>query len=330
MTGFPTIAGIEAARAELDPYLEVTPLLHAEVLSRALGAEVWLKYETASPVASYKLRGALVDLMRAGRRGELAGAVAASSGNLGQGVAYAARLSGFSADIFVDRGVNALKRTMIEAFGGRVHRVGRDVDEAREAAIAFAAERGRFFVNDGMSLDMMEGTATVGLEIARALPGVEVVLVPMGGGNLAAGVAAALAALAPGARVVAVQAEAAPAIAESFHARRPIEIPGASVAGGLVSRVPVAFALEVLWRFLDDAWLVSEGDILAAVHTLMESAHVLVEPSGGVALAAAWRHREALRGKRVVLLLTGANISVGELGQALGTEPFFAPGGAGA
>jgi len=329
VTRFPSIAGIEAARAELEPYLEVTPLLYAEVLSRALGAEVWLKYETVSPVASYKLRGALVDLKRAGRRGTLAGAVAASSGNLGQGVAYAARLLGFGADVFVHGPVNALKRALIEAFGGHVHEAGRDIDEAREAAIAFAAERGLFFVNDGMSLDMMEGTATVGLEIARALPDVEVVVVPMGGGNLAAGTAAVLKELAPGARVVAVQAAAAPAIAESFHARRAIEIAGASIADGLVSRVPVEFALSVLWRFLDDAWLVSERDILAAVHTLVGSAHVLVEPSGGVALAAAWRHREALRGKRVVLVLSGANASIEELGRALAAEPFFAPGLAG-
>ncbi len=319
---FPTVAGIEAASAELAPHLDATPLVHSEVLSRALGAEVWLKLEMVSPVASYKLRGALVDLLRAGRRAPLAGAVVASSGNLGQGVAYAGRIFGLAADVFVHKAVNQLKLAMIEAFGGRVHKAGRDIDEAREAAIAFAAERGLFFVNDGMSLDMMEGTATMGLEIARRLPDVDLVVVPMGGGNLAAGTAAALKQLTPGARVVAVQPAAAPAIAESFHARRPIEIAGASVADGLVSRVPVAFALHALWEFLDDAWLVSEDDILAALHTLIESAHLLVEPSGGVALAAAWRRRDELRGKRVVLVLSGANASIDEVRQALGVKPF--------
>lgn len=301
----PTIEGIRAARDALRPHLPETPLVRSELLSRALGADLWLKVETVSPVASFKARGALTALLRAGH---VPGAVTSSTGNHGQGVAFAARTLGIPAHVFLPERPNEVKRRMIEAFGGTVHLQGRDIDAAKAAAQAFASQAGLLFVDDGESLDVMEGAGTVGLEIAERLAA-EVVFVPMGSGNLAAGCAAGLKAGHPSVEVVAVQSTGAPAMVESFHARRAVERPIDTVADGLVCRVPPRLALEGLWALVDDAVALPDEVLLAALRTLAEAAHVLVEPSGAAGLAAAWERREELRERTVVLVLTGANVA---------------------
>lgn len=324
----PTLAGIRAAAEALRPHLAVTPMVRAEVLSRAFHAEVWIKNETITPIASFKLRGALNALIRARAGGHAGGAVTSSSGNHGQGVAYAARLLGVAADIFLPEIANPLKVAMIQAFGGRVHRGGADIDEAKDRAKAFAAERELLFVDDGESLDMMEGAGTVALEAAEALDAIDAVIVPLGGGNLVSGSAAALKALEPAAQVIAVQAKGAPAMVESFHARRVVERGIDTVADGLVCRVPARLALEAMWRLVDDAWLVSDEELLRAVHSMIECVHLLVEPAGAAALAGAWARREAFRDRSVVLIVTGANITGGELERALALPPLVALGDA--
>ena len=320
----PTLAGVEAALRVIRPHMAETPLVRSEILSRAFDAEIWLKNETVLPIASFKLRGALCDLVRARASGALSGVVASSSGNHGQGVAWCARHLGGTADIFVPEGTNPLKRGMIAAFGGCVHEIGADIDYARAAAIRFAEDRGLYFVNDGISLDVMEGAATLALEVARALDDFDDLVIPTGGGNLAAGCAALLAEMRPGARVIAVQPETAPVIVRSFREGRVLEVPGESVADGLVSRETVPFAFEVFCRHVAEGWLCGERQILAAVHTLVESAHLLAEPSGAAGLAAAWAQRDALRGRRVVLAITGGNCSMPQLNEALATPPLFA------
>ena len=301
----PTVDGIRAARDALRPHLAETPLVRSELLSRALGADLWLKVETVSPVASFKARGALTALLRAG---PIPGAVTSSTGNHGQGVAFAAGTLGIPAHVFLPERPNEVKRRMIEAFGGTVHLQGRDIDAAKAAAQAFASQVGLPFVDDGESLDVMEGAGTVGLEIADRLAA-DVVFVPMGSGNLAAGCAAALKAAHRSVEVVAVQSTGAPAMVESFHARRAVERPIDTVADGLVCRVPPRLALEGLWALADDAVALPDEVLLAALRTLAEAGHVLVEPSGAAGLAAAWDRREGVRERTVVLVLTGANVA---------------------
>jgi threonine dehydratase len=321
----PHLEGIERARAALRAYVPETPLVRSELLSRALSAEVWLKNETVSPIASFKLRGALTALLRARDAGTAAAAVTSSTGNHGQGVAYAARAVGSAAHIFLPHGANPVKRRMIEALGATIHEAGADIDEAKAEALRFAASRGLLFVDDGESLDVMEGAGTVGLEVAERLRETDVLFVPMGSGTLAVGCAVALKSVAPRARVVAVQAAGAPAMTESFHARQAVERPIDTVADGLVCRVPARLALEGLWTWIDDAVTVSDPTLLQALRALVEHAHVLVEPAGAAALAAAWAHRGELRGQRVVLVLTGANATMPILEKALGAPPLFDP-----
>lgn len=321
----PHPSGIERARAALCAHVPETPLVRSELLSRALAADVWLKNETVSPIASFKLRGALTALLRAREAGAAGEVVTSSTGNHGQGVAYAARAVGSAAHVFLPRGANPVKRRMIEALGAAIHEVGADIDEAKAAAQRFAASRGLLFVDDGESLDVMEGAGTVGLEVAERLREIDALFVPMGSGTLAVGCAVALKGLQPRARVVAVQSSGAPAMAESFHAHQAVERPIDTVADGLVCRVPARLALEGLWTWVDDAVTVPDPALLQALHALVEHAHVLVEPAGAAALAAAWVRRADLRGRRVVLVLTGANAMPSVLAAALSAPPLFDP-----
>ena len=315
----PTLAGVRKAAKAIRPDVPETPLVRSEILSRALDAEVWLKNETVNPVASFKLRGALNAVLQAGSDG----VVTSSTGNHGQGVAYAARLAGVGADIFLPERPNPVKKGMIAAFGATIHEVGYDLDDAKDRAKSFCAEHGHAFIDDGENLAVMEGAGTIGLEAAQALADIDAMIIPMGSGNLASGCAAALKGVQPKARVYAVQSSAAPAMAESFHAKQPVERPVATLADGLVCRVPAGLALAAMAALVDDAWLVSDEELLAGVRTLLECAHALVEPAGAAALAGAWAHREEFAGRRIVLLLTGANITAELMREAMALTPFF-------
>lgn len=319
---WPTLAGIEAAGEVIRPYLAETPLVKSELLSAALAADVWLKNETVTPIASFKIRGALNAITQAKAEGAAA-VVTSSTGNHGQGVAYAARALGLQAHIFLPQPANAVKAAMIEAFGGELHEVGENFDVCKAAAQQFAADGAHVFIDDGEDRAVMEGAGTVAWEAVRALEAIDALLVPMGGGNLSAGCATAMKALQPQARVISVQAKGSPAMTESYHARKPVRRPIDTIADGLVTGIPSQLALAVLWERLDDAWLSDDESLLAGVHTLAEAGHALVEPAGSAALVGAWQHREQLAGKRIVLILTGANISAALLRRALSLPPLW-------
>ncbi len=317
MTQLPSAQGIASAAAALATHVDATPLVGAPLLCEALAADVWLKVETVSPIASFKHRGALTALLRARDRGELRGAVTSSTGNHGQGVAYAAGALGVDAHVFLPADPNPAKRRMIAALGADVHLAGRDLDEAKEVARRFAAEHRLLFVDDGESLDLMEGAGTVGAEIARGLDHVDRVYVPMGSGTLATGCGTALKSEHPDVTVTAVQAVGAPAMAESFRAGRAVERPAETIADGLECRVPAERALEGIRAVVDEVVTVTDERMLAAVHTLAVDGHVLAEPAGAAALAAAWEQRPEVAGRRIVLLVSGANLTAGVARRAL-------------
>lgn len=295
---------VAAAAERLSRYAPPTPLVRALLLSRDLGCELFVKNETVSPIASFKWRGALNALLREpGARG----VVTSSTGNHGQGVAWAARVAGVPAHIFLPLGANPTKRAKIELLGATIHDIGHDLDAAKEIAIGFARDEGLRFIDDGESEGVIEGAGTIGFEIANALDRIDQVFVPMGSGSLASGVAMAIRAKHPHARIVAVQSSGSPAMVESFHARRAIERPANTIADGLICRVPAQLALDALVRLVDDAVVIDDEELLAAARRMALGAHILVEPSGAAGLAAALR--EDVRGKVVVVIATGANIT---------------------
>jgi threonine dehydratase len=295
---------IAAAAERLARYAPPTPVVRALLLSRDLGCELWIKNETVSPIASFKWRGALNAILR---ENHVRGVVTSSTGNHGQGVAWAARVANVPAHVFLPLGANPTKRAKIELLGATIHDVGHDLDDAKAIALQFARDEGLHFIDDGESEGVIEGAGTVGLEIARQLEQIDVVYVPMGSGSLASGVAMAIKEKHPNARVIAVQSKGSPAMVESFHARRAIERPASTVADGLVCRVPAQLALELLLRYVDDAITMPDEELLAAARAMVLGAHTLVEPSGAAGLAAALR--DEVRGKNVVLIATGSNIT---------------------
>ncbi len=322
----PSLEGIRDASLRIRKHQIVTPLVRSELLSNAFGADVWLKNETVSPVASFKLRGALTALLRSKERGLLTGAVSSSTGNHGQGVAYAARLLDVPCTIFLPEKANPVKRAMIEALGASVHEVGRDVDEAKDEAMTFCDKHEYVFVDDGENVDVIEGAGTVGLEVAESLNSVDYLVVPMGAATFVSGCGAAMKTLQPKAKVVAVQAKGSAALHDSFHAGRPIARDVDTIAEGLTTRIPPTHALTAMLKFVDDAWLTDDEAMLSSVRTLMECAHVLVEPAGAATTAAAWKRRAELVGKRVVLVLSGANIAPKHLQAAISSPPTFSLG----
>ncbi len=319
----PTLAGVRDAAKRISANQMVTPLVRSELLSRAFGAEIWLKNETVSPIASFKLRGALTALLRASERGGVAGAVTSSTGNHGQGVAYAARLLGIPCDIFMPENTNPVKAAMVAALGATKHEVGHDIDAAKEQAMAHCNARGHAFIDDGENLDVIEGAGTVALEVAEALADIDTMIVPMGASTFVSGCGAAMKELQPQSTVIAVQAKGSPALHDSFHARQPIDRAIDTIAEGLTTRIPPTLALNAMLEYVDDAWLTDDVAMLSAIRTLAECGHVLVEPAGAATTAAAWAHRDGLRDKRVVLVLSGANIAPEHLKQAAEGAPLF-------
>jgi threonine dehydratase len=305
----PTLEGIREAALLLEPPFSKTPLFRSEQLSRQLDADIWLKVESINPIASFKSRGATVAISRAISRHGITEIVTSSTGNHGQGVALAAGLRHVTSHVFMPSNPNPVKLAMIESLGAIVHKIGTDLDYAKAEAIAFAAERGSYFVDDGEDIDVMEGAGTVGLEIAEALDSIDRVFFPMGSGNLVAGCATALKAIHPAMHVTAVQSAESPAMAESFTQRNAVELPAASVADGLECRVPAELALERVIALVDDVITIPDDGILRACRTMLDIQHLVTEPAGAAALAGAASVAKELRAKRVVLVVSGANLT---------------------
>lgn len=319
----PNIEGVRRALAELRPHVSETPLVQSLLLSDAFGARVWLKNETVSAIGCFKLRGALSDILRASRRGPLGRVVTSSSGNHGQGVAYAARTLGLPATVFLPEGANALKCRTIELLGADVRTVGSDSHGTKLEALRFADENGYYFVDDGSSPDLAEGAGTVGLEIVERLPDVSAVFIPVGDAALVAGSGAALKAQNPSISIIGVQAKGAPAYALSYQSRSVVDHPVATIADGLATRSPAPFALAAMLAFIDRFILAGEHELLSAVHSLAVAGHVLAEPSGAATLAAAWADRAHWQGKDIVVVITGANVESHILRRALDTPPLW-------
>jgi threonine dehydratase len=315
----PTLADILQARRRIRPYLDPSPLRNYPSIDRLVGSEVWVKHDNLLPTGAFKVRGGVNLMSRLDAETRARGVIAASTGNHGQSVAFAARLFGVRAIVCAPVGANPVKVEAMRDFGAEVVLVGRDYDEAREHCEGLAAEHGYRYIHSGDEPDLIAGVATHTLELIEELSDVAVVIVPVGGGSGAAGACIAAKAIRPEVEVIAVQSAQAPTAHDSWRAREPVERPNATVAEGLSTHTAFELPQRVLRDKLDDFVLVGDDMILAAVKVMIEKTRTLVEPAGAAPLAAALSSsvRQRLAGRRVALICTGANISPAQLHSVL-------------
>jgi threonine dehydratase len=306
-----TLTDIEAARERLSGSIIQTPLVYSKTLSRLSGREIFLKLENLQTTGSFKLRGSLNKIKILTAAGQIAGVVAASAGNHAQGVAYAAALAGLPATIVMPQWASLSKQAATEAYGGKVVRHGQTLTEALEQARSLV-ETGLTFIHPFDDPEIIAGQGTLGLEIIADMPQVDAVLVPVGGGGLAAGVALAVKAASPRVKMFGIQSRLVPAAEAAFAAGRPVAVTGApTLADGINVTCLGQYTFPLLRRYLDDLALVSEAEIAEAVLLLLEKKKILSEGAGAVP-AAALLHALADRdlGGTVVLIISGGNMDI--------------------
>lgn len=303
------LATLETAAELVHRVVPPTPAYRWPLLSRRVGAELWVKHENHTPIGAFKLRGGLVyldDLKR--REPQIAGVITATRGNHGQSIAYAAARLGLAATIVVPHGNSVEKNSAMAAFGARLIEEGHDFQAAYEYAVELAERQNLHLVRTYEPL-LVRGVASYGLELFDAVPDLDMVYVPIGQGSGISGVITAREALGRTAEIVGVVAAEAPAYALSFAAGQPIATNSAdTIADGLAVRVPDAAALEFIRRWAARIVSVSEAEIRGAMRILYTDTHNLAEGAGAAALAAALQERDRLSGKRVAVIQTGGNI----------------------
>jgi threonine dehydratase len=305
-----SLADIQAARERLSGLILRTPLVYSKTLSRMSGREIFLKLENLQITGSFKLRGSLNKIKLLPVE-QTAGVVAASAGNHAQGVAYAATLAGLPATIIMPQWASLSKQLATEGYGGRVLRQGQTLAEALDHARKLA-QTGLTFIHPFDDPQIIAGQGTLGLEILADLPEVDAVLIPVGGGGLAAGAALAIKSSQPRIKIFGVQSRLVPSAQAAFAAGHPVAVPGApTLADGINVTCLGQQTFPVLRQHLDGLTLVSETEIADAVLLLLEKKKILSEGAGAVPAAALLQASTGLDlGRRVVLVISGGNMDI--------------------
>lgn len=306
-TALPGLAEIRAAAARIEGSLLETPCVESRTLGDILGCRIWLKFENLQYTASFKERGALNHLLLLPPQRREVGVVAMSAGNHAQGVAYHARRLGIPATIVMPLDTPFVKIDNTEKLGAEVVLAGGSVDEAALEALALSARTGRSFVHPFDDPAVIAGQGTVALEMLQAVPDLDCLVVPVGGGGLVSGMAIAAKAIRPGIEVIGVQACSHPGVLQRLGLvdRLP---GGATIADGIAVKAPGALTLAAIAEHVDAIALVDEPAIERAVVLLLEIEKTVAEGAGAVGLAALELFRERFAGRRVGVVLSGGNI----------------------
>ncbi len=318
MTATITLADIRAAAARFGASVRRTPLLYSGTLSALSDARVSLKVESLQYTGSFKIRGAMNRIASLSAEERARGVIAASAGNHAQGVAVAAGAHGVHATIIMPRTTPIAKVEATRGYGGEVVLHGDTYEEACDKSIRLAKERRLVSIPAFDDPLIVAGQGTAGLEIAEEMPDADAVLVPVGGGGLAGGIAVAVKSLVPGAQIVGVQVEAAPGVRRSLQEGRPVSVPpGATIAEGIAVGGPGAVTFPLLQRYLDDVLLVDDDEVAQAMVLLMERTKLVVEGAGAAGVAALMSRKIDLSGKRVVAVISGGNVDINMLARVV-------------
>jgi threonine dehydratase len=299
------------AQRRIAPFIQPTPLVRSAHLCAQTGADVWLKLECRQPTGSFKVRGAVNKVGLLTPEEKARGIVTGSAGNHGLGVAFAAQSwGGVSADIFVQANAPRAKVDKLRHFDVALHLEGDTYEAAHRAAEAFARETGATYIQAYDDLDVIAGQGTTGLEILSDLPDTDLILVPVGGGGLIAGVATATKAMHPGCQVIGLQPEASPAALLSLRDGIPYDPYDhePTIADGLAGGFG-AMPFYVARTLIDQVLLASEADLRRATFTLLDREQLVVEPSGAIAITPLLNGALDVEGKTVVSVLSGGNLA---------------------
>jgi threonine dehydratase len=311
-----TLADVRAAAARIQGAVLRTPTIRSEALSRAAGLDIYLKLDNLQATGAFKERGAANRIALLSARERAAGVVAMSAGNHAQAVARHATLAGIAATIVMPRFTPATKVTRTEAFGGRVVLHGDTLAEAAAHAHQLAVTEGLVFIHPYDDPAVIAGQGTAALEMLEDQPAIDALSVPVGGGGLLAGCAAAALESKPGIRIFGVEVEAYPAMAQRL-AGRPVQVGGPTVAEGIAVRDVGELPLRLLARFGTEVLVVPERAVEEAIALLAEGAKLVAEGAGAAGLAAVLAFPERFAGRSVGIPICGGNIDARALSNVL-------------
>jgi threonine dehydratase len=302
-----TLQEIRAAADAIGDSVVRTPCLYSRTLSAVTGARIYLKFENHQFTASFKERGALNKLLSLSPEQRAHGVIAASAGNHAQGLAYHARRLGVPAVIVMPRYTPGVKVVHTRGHGAEVILHGEVFDDAKAHARALATQRGLVMVHPYDDEKVIAGQGTIALEMLEAWPDLEVLVVPIGGGGMIAGMTVAARGIKPGIEVVGAETLRFPSMYCAVKGTQP-EFGGTTIADGIAVKEPGALTLPIVREQVSDVLLVDEGDIEQAIVLLLEIEKTVVEGAGAVGLAAVLAHAQRFRGRKVGLVLCGGNI----------------------
>jgi threonine dehydratase len=318
MSPLPTLAEIEAAAALVRPVVPATPQFTWPLLNARAGGELWVKHENHTQLGAFKIRGGLVYLAHLVQREPgVRGVIAATRGNHGQSVAFAAQRHGLAAVIVVPHGNSAAKNAAMRSLGAELIEHGADFQAALEHAGQLAGARGLHLV-PSFHTDFVSGVAVSALDFLRGTPPLDAVYVPIGLGSGICGMMAARAALGLPVKIIGVASDAAPAIALSFAARKLVtHAVSTRIADGLACSTPNATALEHILHGVERIVRVTDDETEAALRACFADTHNVIEGAAAAGLAAVLRDRAVVAGRRIGLVLTGGNIDTPVLARVL-------------
>jgi threonine dehydratase len=309
---------IEAAAKRINSAIYQTPLVYSETLSGMTGNVIHLKLENLQMTGSFKERGALNRILTLTEDERRRGVIAASAGNHGQAVAYHAVRRGIPAQIWMPRYTPLIKLTATRAYGAEVVLHGNSYDEAYEAAVERSLQSGATFLHAFDDEEVIAGQGTIGLEMIAQNPELEVIVVPVGGGGLIAGIACAVKARNANVEVIGIQTARLPSMQAALDRAEPVSLPAeATLADGIAVRKAGKLTLPLVREYVDRIVTVDEEEIAAAILVLLEREKTVAEGAGAVALAAVLQGKINHRGKKIGVLVSGGNLDVNLLARII-------------
>ncbi|MBN4064917.1 threonine/serine dehydratase [Dehalococcoides mccartyi] len=313
----PTLQDIHSAQSTIEQHVLRTPLRHYPVLSELLGAEVWVKHENFQLLGAFKVRGGINLVSKTSQEERDRGFITASSGNHGQSIAYASRTFNASCTVVLPEGANTAKADSIKALGATVIFHGDVFERSRELAEEMAIRDGLRFVHAANEPDLVAGVGTYTVEIHEDLKDIDVIIVPIGAGSGASGACIVTDAVSSSTKVIGVQAANAPAAYHAWESGMIETYPMSTTAEGLATESAYSFPMSILRKRLKEFVLVGDNEIASAIKLYVHATRSLVEHAGAASLAAAFNMKEQLKGKRVVLIASGGNITTEQLKSVL-------------